>query len=418
MPDMPLDAKWHTISELFPPFAAMREMEALWQALQKAWPLAGKHRQSLGGDIFELSRLLTCERGDLRGPYWQRPAFVSAYLYYFLPWNILRLCRLFSALPLSDPRRLERPLLMDIGSGPLSVPLALWIAKPELRQAPIKVLAMDAASQPLRLGADIFRNLAEILHYPAWDIEIIKAPLHAAGRLCPQDQNFWLLTAANVLNELKIKKRHASEDEEADTLQGRLGDLLESWRPLWQRENTQMLFAEPGTRLGGKTIMALREAALENGLEPISPCVHNNPCPLLDKKDSWCHFVFAAGKIPAWLEKVSREADLAKTSLSLSPLLLGSKREAPDMPAFPCRVISQKFPVQGRICRYGCAYCGLCLLPDSAALVSGSLTCASPSGEKDHKSDAAIIKPFIPGPVLTNRKSSHNSKSRKNKENS
>lgn len=37
-------------------------------------------------------------------PYWSSPAAVSAYLYYFLPWNLLRLTRLLAALPLSDPR--------------------------------------------------------------------------------------------------------------------------------------------------------------------------------------------------------------------------------------------------------------------------------------------------------------------------
>ncbi|WP_448339637.1 hypothetical protein AB9L13_12365 [Desulfovibrio piger] len=85
-------------------------------------PLRSAHYRNLPADIEALSRLLTCERSGLYRPYWSSPASTSAYLYYFLPWNVLRLARLFRSLPLPDPRlwleKGQTPLLLDGGSGP------------------------------------------------------------------------------------------------------------------------------------------------------------------------------------------------------------------------------------------------------------------------------------------------------------
>lgn len=98
---------WPQVVPLFPPLsAAAREaLERLPEALAKVRPLSAAHRRSLPEDVADLSRLLTTERGALNRPYWSSPAFVSAYLYYFLPWNLLRLTRLLSGLPLPDPAR-------------------------------------------------------------------------------------------------------------------------------------------------------------------------------------------------------------------------------------------------------------------------------------------------------------------------
>ena len=102
-PGRPLPpSPWPQAEPLFPPLDAdaRNALERLPEALHKIWPLNAAHRRSLPEDVAALSRLLTTERRDLRHPYWSSPAFVSAYLYYFLPWNLLRLARLLAALPL------------------------------------------------------------------------------------------------------------------------------------------------------------------------------------------------------------------------------------------------------------------------------------------------------------------------------
>lgn len=156
---------WPQVVPLFPPLsAAAREaLERLPEALAKVRPLSAAHRRSLPEDVADLSRLLTTERGALNRPYWSSPAFVSAYLYYFLPWNLLRLTRLLSGLPLPDPGAAVVPeseaLLLDAGSGPLTLPLALWLARPLWREAPVRVLGPGQRGSAPGIGQGAVQGL-------------------------------------------------------------------------------------------------------------------------------------------------------------------------------------------------------------------------------------------------------------------
>ena len=357
----PRDARpspWQMESELLPalPDVVRRELDALGQALRTVRPLRSAHYRNLPADIEALSRLLTCERSGLYRPYWSSPASTSAYLYYFLPWNVLRLARLFRSLPLPDPRlwleKGQTPLLLDGGSGPLSVPLALWLARPEWRALPIQVLAVDNAVQPMELGRDVMAAWGDILGQPVWQVRVERGSLEHMPRLeCKladtlerQERHLrpWLLTAANVLNELSAESRQMNreddEDEEGSGGVRRLENLLDELEPLcWPAPLNEdetgsadeallpaALFVEPGTRLGGKTISRLRDAALERDLMPLAPCTHRAPCPLAHAHAGrgWCHFTFDCEGAPQWLQELSSAAGLAKSALSLAPLLL------------------------------------------------------------------------------------------------
>jgi hypothetical protein len=120
--------------ELFTPLSAdaRRALEQLPAALDAVLPLKTAHRRDLPAAVQELSARLTCERGGNERPYWSSPRLASAYLRYFLPWNLARLIRLMGGLELPDPpaEAAQRAMLLDIGSGPLTLPLALWLAKP------------------------------------------------------------------------------------------------------------------------------------------------------------------------------------------------------------------------------------------------------------------------------------------------
>ena len=399
--------RWRAESCLFPalPAQAAGILEALPRILEQVWPLSRGHRRQLPADIHELSLLLTSQRGRLRQNYWRRPAFVSAYLYYFLPWNLVRFCRLFAALPLRPPaaRAPGRPLLADAGAGPLAASIALWISRPEWRSAQVTVFGLDAVRQPLELGAKLFAALARHCAEPAWQTLVAAGPLEALASLAPERTGSglslepWLAVAANVLNEIRAPR---SANIEAPDF-GRFAMLLAAWRPFWQT-GSQLLFMEPGTRLGGTIIMRLRAAALELGLSPLSPCVHAAECPLDEAEkpglpSRWCHFVFSALDAPEWLRELSRKAGLFKTSLTLSPLLLsaGAKLAQAPADALPARVVSQTFPAGGQLARYGCCHAGLALLPDSRNLLSGSLCLAArPEAEtRDAHSGALILAP-------------------------
>lgn len=448
---------WPAARALFPPLSAetQRILDMLPEALTKVWPLNAGHKRSLPDDVAQLSRLLTTERAGLARPYWSSPASISAYLYYFLPWNLVRLTRLLASLPLADPRTVApqggEVLLVDVGSGPLTLPLALWLARPEWRNAPVRVLAMDTSSQPLELGKTLMEVLGELTGQPVWPVRVARAPLdqvvrQAAPLLSGGRARPWLVSAANVLNELRFGKKRsrgasAIEDEdEFDSLdaddmdidgnpaageadgekpegcrEDRLDSFLESLSPLFDHADSRgaatagspapvgpsLLFVEPGTRLGGSTIMRLRQLAVDGGLTALAPCTHQADCPLLRGQGgrTWCHFTFGSEGAPLWLEDLSQASGLGKSGLSLSPLLLAAMPEAESQTSspLPARVLSAPFMVPGLAgrARYACSGKGILLLENAESLASGDeLTVAIAAGApRDRKSGALQVSP-------------------------
>lgn len=448
---------WPAARALFPPLSAetQRILDMLPEALAKVWPLNTAHKRSLPDDVAQLSRLLTTERAGLARPYWSSPASISAYLYYFLPWNLVRLTRLLASLPLADPRAVApqggEALLVDVGSGPLTLPLALWLARPEWRSAPVRVLAMDTSSQPLELGKTLMEVLGELTGQPVWPVRVARAPLdqvvrQAAPLLSGGRARPWLVSAANVLNELRFGKKRsrgasAIEDEdEFDSLdaegmdidgnpaageadgekpegcrEDRLDSFLESLSPLFDHADSRgeatagspapvgpsLLFVEPGTRLGGSTIMRLRQLAVDGGLTALAPCTHQADCPLLRGQGgrTWCHFTFGSEGAPLWLEDLSQASGLGKSGLSLSPLLLAAmpEAEAQTSGSLPVRVLSAPFWVPGLAgrARYACSGKGILLLENAECLASGDeLTVSIAAGApRDRKSGALQVSP-------------------------
>ena len=460
----PRGARWSLAAHLLPePDAALRNgLDRLGAALARVRPLSAAHARSLPQDVAALSRLLTVERAHLHHPYWASPALTSAYLYYFLPWNVLRQARLLSALPLPDPRiwleQGRRPLLLDMGSGPLSLPIALWLARPQWRGLPLTVLALDASSQPLELGRDLLRALAEDMRQPAWEVRTVRAPLGQAARqlarACGQRSRsgadegapaLWLASAANVLNEMlsgggagRTGRRDDAaawgdddagmspegpdglRDAREDSLFGqRLESVLDSLEELLENGAPglppSLLVVEPGTRLGGTTVMRLRGAALERGLVPLAPCTHAADCPLERGRSGrgWCHVTFDCAGAPDWLAQLSDAAGLAKDSLSLAPLLLSAAAETvqdgldareaetagPDglLARAALRVLSAPFAVPGLPgrARYACGVGGLALLGDAECLPSGGLveTHIPEQPRFDRRSGALLLLP-------------------------
>lgn len=473
---------WQGAEALFPPLMeeARHILEQLPQALSRVWPLSKAHRRTLPDDVARLSRLLTTERAALDRPYWSSPAFVSAYLYYFLPWNLVRLTRLLSAMPLPDPHLAApqggKALLLDVGSGPLTLPLALWLARPQWRQAPIQVLALDNSSQPLDLGRALLEELAGLTFHEPWAVQVARGQMehaarHAAPLLAGGGTRPWLVSAANVLNELRFGKRSgrgssleerlglldddapddfgsaddmedmgddglsggshmlrpgrargreaADGERPEDCRQEKLVRFLDSLAPLFHSryaapQGPALLFVEPGTRLGGSTIMDLRQLAVEGGLTALAPCPHQAACPLSGGQGgrTWCHFTFGSEGAPRWLEGLSADSGLAKSGLSLAPLLLApvppaeAARMAPEGPhghgrpprsgVMKARVLTAPFAVPGLAGRgrYACSACGLLLLEDADGLPSGHMLDVNvpPDAARDAKSGARIVR--------------------------
>lgn len=382
------------------PFTAAA-LDGLPDVLDEILPLTRAHRADLPDAIRELSALLTSDRSGMGRSYWSSPRFVSAYLRYFLPWNLVRLTRLLPSLALPSPHSAppeaearedggvpaRATSVVDLGSGPLTLPLALWLSRPDWRSAPVTFLCADTAPRPMELGRRLLEAVAARSGEPLlWRVRLARAPL---GRALREAGSPGLIMAGNVLNELR--------DKSGAILSERMAEAAASLDRALPAGGAA-LFVEPGTRLGGTLTASLREAAVEEGLIPVAPCPHDGPCPLLGRRTrGWCHASLDAGG-PPWLAALSKAAGLPKDSLSLSFVLLGRKRPeagrrltAAAGASVPARILSDAFPVPGMgYARYACAEDGLALVPDAAELPSGALVaCRRPDRpRRDAKSGA------------------------------
>jgi len=399
------------VTNLFAPLSreTRRLLDGVPALIDKTFPLPGRFRSKLSSDVAELSRLLTSGRGQRGLSYLGRPNLLSAYLRFFLPWNLYRLCRL---LPGLDIRLRANDIVTDLGCGPFTFAAALWICRPDLRRIPLEFQCIDRSGPALEAGRKFFASLvSETLtgkaltsETPAsetspWKIRSSKAEL-GTGKTKPAT----LVCAANVFNEMygDISRCNAETLKRNAEKSAR---LLENYT-LDKAEST-VLVVEPGFPRCGEFIGLLRNALMERGHRPLSPCPHDNDCPLLEPtqllgKKRWCHFAFETDDAPRALQRLSASARLPKERAVLS-FVFTETTKAPQgdnaSAQQQARIISDAFPLpRQRLGRYGCSRQGLVLLAGEENLIektsSGALVNAVlKKGERDAKSGALIAEP-------------------------
>ena len=387
-----------------------RDTALALNAIQLTLPMSAHHRKGLPFAVRDLSRLLTTERASLDQPYWSSARLLAAYCHYFLPWNLQRLTWLLPNLRLSLA---AGDTVLDLGSGPLTLPIALWIAYPEWRALPLTIVCADVAPHPLDVGRSIFQRLAG--EESPWRIELVRAPLDSALRSFRGKAA--LITAGNVLNEVPAPRNAPLEsrlEEFAALAASRLAP------------QGRFLAVEPGNRLGGKLISLLRRGAFAASLTPEAPCPHWGPCPMLAPKSTgWCHFSHPTHGAPEALLALTERAKLVKRDLSLSCLLLrrltdeekvlfpdsgeddyddeyNDDGEAPERYTPPqnktgfVRILSDpiRLPDRSAPARYACSERGLALVHDALRLPSGAaLSVRWPEEEtRDPKTGALMVE--------------------------
>ncbi|AEF86583.1 small ribosomal subunit Rsm22 family [Treponema primitia ZAS-2] len=410
------------------PEESSRLLDSLPALIDQVFPLPRKFRSGLPADVAELSRLLTSGRGDRNESYLGEPRFLSAYLRYFLPWNCCRLARLLPALTLpfgvrkvqrNSPRSNtdgislgnaddvssgnEAIAITDLGSGPLTLPMALWISRPELRELPLEFRCLDRTGPVLEAGKKLFAALAG--KDTPWRIKTIKASLGDPIRFPKAN----LVTAVNLFNELFWKIPQVDHRTLAG-FTGKNARLLSSLA----LEQGSILVVEPGVPRCGEFISLLRTTFAETGRLPLAPCPHGEPCPVPGDQVGarWCHFAFDSGDAPADLRRLSEAAGLPKERAALSFLLAGPVSAAPE-PAvkvtetpgletekLTLRIISDQFSLSGGGAwgRYGCSSRGLVLVSgkkqETEGLESGTLISLAVRGpeRRDGKSGALVLQ--------------------------
>lgn len=359
-----------------------RGLSILPRILDEVMPLNASQRRELQFACRDLSVMLTTERDALARPYWASPRLTSAYLRYFLPWNLVRLTALLPNLELGltgrearlnvGPNDVDEPLILDLGSGPMTLPLALWLSRPDLRKIPLTVVCTDTSSHVLDLGRQImlamFREMSHNKPLEAvWTIRTLRAPVQTALRQVRGKP--WLVTLGNVLNELDDKSRPGQRRTVGiwKHLSSFLDDAAHLLAP-----GGRILAIEPGTRQGGRLVSNLRRLAMDprvgddyeeldeqddfddtidpnwrpsHSLDsddfddfddddddskafqpdfvPLAPCSHAGPCPMLAPRvNAWCHLNTPPHDAPEQLRALSRKAGLDKDSVSMSFVLL------------------------------------------------------------------------------------------------
>ncbi|GHV33246.1 hypothetical protein AGMMS4952_24940 [Spirochaetia bacterium] len=406
------------MENLFPPLAGeiRRHVDAIPSLVDRVLPIPKRFRSGLPRDVAELSRLLTSGRGERNETYLSEGPLLSAYLRYFLPWNIYRLARLLPSLslPLS-----AGAALTDLGSGPLTLPIALWISRPDLRNVPLEFHCMDRTGAVLDAGKKLF---AALVHSDTdvcpWIIKTIKASLGEPIRFPKAN----LVTAVNLFNELFWKLPRTGHGVHGSSSLQTFTEKQPRFLSSLSLDSGSILVLEPGIPRCGEFISLLRESFTAKGRLPLAPCPHGGPCPLPGGPagSKWCHFAFDTFDAPAGLHRLSEAAGIPKERAVLSFLLAGPVVPAPEpapKDALAVRVISDAFPLKSEgkrpaqaalYGRYGCSGRGLALVTgkrgDVEGLESGALeTFAEKAfkengapGRRDGKSGALIVEYRIP----------------------
>jgi SAM-dependent methyltransferase len=331
--------------------------------LRRAMPLRPGMVRELPKLVRDLSLSLTAEReGGPRPGYLSDPRILSAYSWYYLPWNLVRLSRLLPGLDLDIP---DGGLVCDLGSGPLTFVQALWLSRPDLRNRRLRFACVDRSKRALELGLSLFSQLA------GFDPASPDAP----WRIRVSRGEYWqgltdgadLVAMVNVANELAGKGREPLDER----MERVAAQLAESLAP-----GGRVLVVEPGTRLGWRCLLGMRQAFCEMDLDIAAPCPHREECVLLSGATrAWCHFNMSPAGAPHWLTTFSNRAGLAKERLSLSFLL--ARKTRPTPPERAVRVVSGAFSLADTpgSAVYGCSRSGLVVLlsPDRRPPAPGDL---------------------------------------------
>ena len=393
-------------------------MTELLSLIDKVFPLPARFRAGLSCDVNELSRLLTSARSERSSSYLGKSGLLSAYLRYFLPWNIYRLSKLLPSLPLDLK---EGDAINDLGAGPLTFALSLWISRPDLRAIPLEIRCLDKTPAALDAGKKLFAAMTSETTCP-WKVKTIRGELYASVKKAGlsveiRGKPASLTVIGNVYNEFFSGISPRDRVGFTRMAAGQAG-LLSSFTA----GSGKILVVEPGVPRSGEFISLLRASLIEEGRAPIAPCTHRGPCPLSGGhskgKAKWCHFAFDTSDAPKDLHRLSVMAKLPKERAVLSFLLAGpaaqgsTVRPAPAPARGPAaqgstvrpapaarlqvRIISDSFPVGRDFGRYGCCERGLVLVVGNResieCLSSGVLTEVSLTGRVDEKSGALIAK--------------------------
>ncbi|MBM7023673.1 hypothetical protein JSQ97_09665 [Treponema sp. Marseille-Q4523] len=369
--------------------------------LQSVFPANGRQLASLPKHINALSHALTDERSERRRGYMNAPETLSAYVRYFSWWNIVRFTRLFANFEKDAFALSNGDACLDVGSGPLTAVISLWLSRPELRNKKLTWYCMDISQASLALGENLYLSIAARVP-PSdksaeahWNIVRVKGELGE-----PLRQKASLIVCADMLNELR------ETDARSDEIRAKqyASSLLS-----YAAKKCALLVIEPGVPSAARIISLMRDTLLKKNMTIVSPCPHEGACPMngyrahTGSASKWCNFAFSTEDAPPSLLKLSKDAKLPKTRAVVSFLFARNAFEKGNAKAasaeFPIRIVSDAIALPGRASgHYACSPLGLTLAVPSSGitLFSGDRIAVGKIGDpvrlpKDEKTGAPVI---------------------------
>lgn len=368
------------------------------EMVQRVFPMNKKQATKLVENIQTLSHLLTDERASRRIFYMNDIEKISSYVRYFSAWNIFKLATLFANVDENFFAFTDGTIALDIGSGPLTLPIALFLAKENFRSKKIVWYCLDISANALSLGEKIFLEIAKELGFEKvnWKIIRVKGKL---GTFIKQKADF--VSCANVLNEI------FDASENAEQFAKEYAKKIFSYG----NEKSKFFFFEPGVPRFANIISLLRDESLQNNMKIFLPCTHEHTCPMNGKnakrggKAKWCNFLLPTNDAPFFLKKISREAGFQKLKESFSFLFVKKRNEKESKKqneneifrAKKMRVASEEIFLQTGECGfYACTSEGLALAvkKTDAQIFSGDEIIFSKKNESekiDKKTNAKIL---------------------------
>ena len=302
------------------PQDSRRVLENFDAIVQGVRPMNSRQMQSLPKDIRTLSHLLTDERGARHVAYMNATEQLSAYLRYFTWWNLVRLTRVFANLPASSLAFNDGDALLDAGSGPLTLVIALWLSRPELRQKRLTVYCMDISQSTMAVGEELYLSIAAKTPPKNpdakgfWKIVRVKGELGTDIR-----KKAVFVGAANMFNEIYQKDHEAPE---------KIADKQIKALTSYAAPGARFFIAEPGMPVAGRFISLMRERFIRRGCAVVAPCPHQKTCPMnglharYGGSAKWCNFSFSTADAPQKLLKLSESAGLPKERAVISFLFV------------------------------------------------------------------------------------------------
>ncbi len=324
---------------------------AFYRSLTRVAQRSGLHDakgSALADSVAELSRAYTRERESLASRS-QGQTALGARLAFFLPRDLPKIFGPLDALPDKSALLAQKRLrVLDLGAGlgTTSLGLSRYLKLSGAACERLEVTALERDAQAL----SVFQQLVtEVASLPE---EFVPISLEArAGDLRKQafGREFDLVVCGFVINELFTEQ--APEERIAARAQ-LLRDMAACLRP-----QGSLVVLEPALKESTRELMAVRDLLATQAGAPFvhAPCIHDNPCPMLQGERDWCHQELAYA-LPPDLARVAEGAGLRFEGLSSASLVLRNEPRPvltqPDRDVY--RIVSQRLETKGKLELFGC----------------------------------------------------------------